>query len=179
MNMPVNGSGGSIKGLELSAVFPFEMIAKPLSGFGMQASYSNTSSAIDLSTAGFNLDGVDAAKKSTIELPGLSKRVSNLVVYYEKDGFGARVAQRSRSDFVGEVTNFAGDRQLTYIKGESIVDLQLSYNLKLAGKQNLSILFQGINMTNAKFERYREEPSNVIESVKYGKTFLIGLSYKM
>lgn len=179
MNMPVNGSGGSIKGLELAAVFPFEMIAKPLSGFGMQASYSNTSSAIDLSTAGFNLDGVDAAKKSTIELPGLSKRVSNLVVYYEKDGFGARVAQRSRSDFVGEVTNFAGDRQLTYIKGESIVDLQLSYNLKLAGRQNLSILFQGINMTNAKFERYREEPSNVIESVKYGKTFLIGLSYKM
>ena len=42
-------------------------------------------------------------------LPGLSKYVSNITVYYERYGFSARVNQRKRSHFVGETRGFGAD----------------------------------------------------------------------
>src|SRR3546814_13388247 len=53
---------------------------------------------------------------TNIPLPGLSKNVSNITVYYEKNGFETRVSQRRRSDFVGEIGNFANDRTLRYVE---------------------------------------------------------------
>jgi iron complex outermembrane receptor protein len=108
----------------------------------------------------------------------LSKVVSSLAVYYEANGFSARVAQRRRSAFVGEVTNFAGDRQLTYIDGEAINDLQLGYEFQSGPAKGLSIMFQANNLSNAQFVRYKDVPTNIIEKTTYGKTYLFGLNYK-
>jgi len=173
---PVNGSGGSIRGVELSASLPLDVIAKPLSGFGLQVNHSDTSSSINLATAGLNTDGIAT---SSIPLPGLSKRVTNVTVYYEKSGFGFRVAQRSRSDFIGEVSDFTGDRKLTYVKGEAVMDAQLSYEVQRGMLKGLSVLFQASNINNAEFVRYRDTPSNVVERVKYGKSYLLGVNYKL
>jgi iron complex outermembrane receptor protein len=176
INRPENGSGGNLRGIELAASLPLNMFTPVLDGFGVYASYSNTSSSIKLPTAGFNVNDVQT---SSIPLPGLSKRVSNIAAYYEKHGFGVRVAQRSRSDFVGEITDFTGDRQLTYIKGERVMDVQLSYELQSGPLKGLSFLFQGYNVNDAEFVRYRDTPSNEIQRVKYGRTYLLGLNYKL
>ena len=172
---PFNGSGGSIKGIELSASLPFNLLAKQLDGFGTVATYSNTSSSVNLPTSGVSNDGITTG---TIPLPGLSKVVSSLAVYYEANGFSARVAQRRRSAFVGEVTNFAGDRQLTYIDGEAINDLQLGYEFQSGPAKGLSIMFQANNLSNAQFVRYKDVPTNIIEKTTYGKTYLFGMNYK-
>jgi len=173
---PVNGSGGTIKGIELSASLPFNMLTPMLDGFGVQATYSDTSSSINLRTAGVAVDNITSAE---IPLPGLSKRVSNLTFYYEKYGFSARVAQRQRSAFVGEVADFAGDRRLTFIKAEKIVDLQLGYEIQSGPAKGLSLLFQANNLTDAEFVRFKDIVSNEVERVKYGKTYLFGLNYKL
>jgi iron complex outermembrane receptor protein len=89
------------------------------------------------------------------------------------------VAQRQRSDFLGEITDFQDNRQLTFIKGESITDLQLGYEFQRGFLKGLSVLFQAGNLTNAEFQRYKETPANVIERVKYGKTYLFGVNYKL
>jgi hypothetical protein len=34
-------------------------------------------------------------------------------------------------------------------------------------------------MTNAEFKRYSNTPDNVVERVKYGKTYTLGLNYKL
>ena len=52
-----------------------------------------------------------------IDLPGLSKRVYNFTAYYENNGFEARISQRRRSDFIGEIGNFNGARSLRYVVG--------------------------------------------------------------
>ena len=39
-------------------------------------------------------------------IPGLSTKVINSTLYYEKYGFSARVSNRYRDEFVGEVPNF-------------------------------------------------------------------------
>ncbi len=172
---PFNGSGGHLSGVELSASLPLNLVSSMLDGFGVQASYSDTSSSVNLPTSGLSVDNITTNK---IPLPGLSKQVSTLTLYYEKNGFSTRVAQRQRSAFVGEVSSFTGDRQLTYIKGETVVDLQLGYELQSGFAKGLTILAQGNNMTNAEFVRYKDVPTNILERSKYGKTYLFGLNYK-
>ena len=172
---PFNGTGGHLSGIELSASLPLNIVAKMLDGFGVQASYSDTSSSVNLPTSGLSVDQISTG---TIPLPGLSKQVSTLTLYYEKRGFSARVAQRNRSAFVGEVSSFTGDRQLTYIKGESVVDMQIGYEFQSGFAKGLSILLQGNNLTNAEFVRYKDVPTNIIERSQYGRTYLLGLNYK-
>lgn len=176
LNQPVNGSGGNIQGVELTASVPFNLFTKALDGFGVQASYSHTSSSISLPASAFAVDGVAT---DNIPLPGLSRDVANLAVYFEKWGFSARVAARHRSNFVGEVADFAGDRRLTYVKAETITDLQLGYELQSGPAKGLSILFQANNVTDTPYIRYRDTPDNEIERKKFGKTYLLGLNYKL
>jgi len=102
-----------------------------------------------------------------------------LTFYYEKGGFSARVASRFRSDFVGEVADFAGDRRLTYIKSETITDLQLSYEFQGGPAKGLSLLLQANNLTDTPYVRYRDTYANEIERKKFGKTYLFGLNYKL
>lgn len=172
---PYNGSGGTVKGIELAASLPFNLIAKPLDGFGVTGSFSSTSSSVELPTSGVVTDNITTG---SIPLPGLSKLVSSLTFYYEKNGFSARVAQRRRSAFVGEVTGFTGDRQLTYIDGEAITDLQLGYEFQSGPAKGLSFLFQANNLSNAEFVRYKDVPTNVVERTTYGKTYMFGMTYK-
>ena len=176
LTKPVNGSGGNIKGVELTGSFPLGMLVKPLDGFGVQLTYSDTSSSINPPTSGFSTNDVGVSK---LPLPGLSRQVTNLQFYYEKHGLQVRVAQRQRSDFLGEISDFQDNRQLTFIKGESIVDFQVGYELQSGFLKGLSVLFQANNLGNAEFKRYKEVPSNVIETVKYGKTYLMGINYKL
>jgi iron complex outermembrane receptor protein len=165
---PQNGTGGSIHGIELSASIPFGMAVDFLDGFGAQASYAHTDSAIK-----------PFGNNDTSPLPGLSKQTSNLTLYYEKYGFSARVSQRTRSDFLGEIIGFASTRRFQYIKAEKEVDLQLGYDFQSGPLKGASLLLQVNNANNAKYQEYQDRPDNITSSVKYGSTVLLGLNYKM
>lgn len=168
----VNGKGGSISGIELSGSLPLDMLWKPLSGFGLVASYSNTDSSMtppDITDGG----------SGRMELPGLSKEVSSLTAYYENGGFQVRFSQRQRSDFVGERRTNNYDRQLVYIKGETISDAQIGYEFQSGWLKGLGVLLQGYNLNNAKYKRYVETSNNVVETVNVGTTYLLGINYKL
>lgn len=178
-SQPRNGSGGSIKGVELTANFPLNMVASVLDGFGFFVSHSDTSSSVNIPTSGVATDSVATA---SIPLPGLSKKVTNYAVYFEKWGFSARVAARKRSDFVGEVADFAGDRRLTYIKGETITDMQIGYEIQSGFLKGLAIRGEVSNADNTPFIRFREgDPSSIanqVENKRDGKFYQVGLNYK-
>ncbi|MEN9544471.1 MAG: Vitamin transporter BtuB, partial [Pseudomonadota bacterium] len=176
LTTPVNGSGGRVNGIELAGSLPFGMLADFLNGFGVQASYARTDSSVKIPTSGVVTDNIT---NPNIPLPGLSKNSSNIVVYFEHSGFSARVGQRYRSDFIGEVSSFTGDRQLTWVKGEKVVDAQVGYEFQDGYLKGLSLLFQAQNLGNEPFVRYRDVPANEMERVKFGKTYLFGLNYKL
>ena len=52
------------------------------------------------------------------KLPGLSGVVGNLTVFYEKNGFSARVSERYRSAYRGEVTGLFAQRAFSEILAE-------------------------------------------------------------
>ncbi len=171
---PMNGQGGSISGFELTANAPFDLVSTALTGFGAYINHSNTHSSVSIPNAA----GGSAAK---MDLPGLSKQVTNLSVYYEAGGFSARIGQRTRSDFIGEFTDNQYERQLTYIRGERIVDMQVGYEFKSGPAKGLSLTFQANNLTDAVFQKYivnADGSQQTTESAKYGKTYMLGANYK-
>jgi iron complex outermembrane receptor protein len=165
---PQNGAGGTIHGVELSASLPFSMAADFLDGFGATASYARTGSAIK-----------PFGDSSTSPLPGLSRQTSNLTLYYEKGGLSARVSQRARSDFLGEIIGFASTRRFQFIKAERVVDLQLGYEFQTGTLKGASLLLQVNNANNAKYQEYQDTPDNITSTTKYGSTVLFGLNYKL
>jgi TonB-dependent receptor len=167
---PYNGNGGTLKGLELSASLPLNMVSKSLDGFGVSASATFSDSNITIDDNG--------GLGTNITLPGLSKRVSNLTVYYEKNGFETRVSQRKRSDFIGEIGNFAADRSLRYVVGESVVDFQIGYNFNEGSMKGLGLLLQVNNIGNEGYQTYGGSKDKPLEFQKYGRTILAGASYK-
>jgi iron complex outermembrane recepter protein len=172
---PFNGQGGTLRGLELTASLPFDMFAPALEGFGVVASASFNDSSIQIRDP----DSASSVGDGDIDLPGLSKRVYNVTVYYENQGFEARIGQRRRADFIGEIGNFAGNRTLRYVVGENITDAQISYAFgDGSGLKGLSLLLQASNLTNSAYETYAGTRDRPLEYIKWGRTILLGASYK-
>ncbi|WP_368565909.1 TonB-dependent receptor [Pseudoxanthomonas sp. UTMC 1351] len=172
---PANGKGGTLQGLELTASLPLDLFWEPLAGFGVVASASFSDSNIKIRDP----ESASSVGSGDISLPGLSDRVYNLTAYYERSGFEARVSQRKRSDFIGEIGNFNGNRSLRYVVGEEITDAQVSYTFAddsaLAG---LSVLFQVSNLTDESYRTYAESKDRPLEYIEWGRTYLVGVNYK-
>ena len=168
---PYNGNGGNLKGVELSASMPLNMLSKALDGFGVTASTTYTDSKIAIEDPSGSIG-------QNIPLPGLSKRVSNLTAYYEKNGFETRISQRRRSDFVGEIGNFSNDRALRYVVGENVIDFQIGYSFETGSLKGLGLVLQVNNLRNAAYETYNGDRAQQLEYSKYGRTVLAGMNYK-
>ncbi|HEY9107915.1 MAG TPA: TonB-dependent receptor, partial [Roseateles sp.] len=171
---PFNGKGGKLNGVELAASVPLELVSPALKGFGIQASASFTHSGIKVQDP----ESASSVGGGDIALPGLSKQVYNLTAYYEANGFEARVSQRRRSDFIGEIGNFNGSRTLRYVVGENITDVQVGYNFNEGSFKGLGLLFQVQNLTNAAYKTYAGTKDRPLEYIKWGRTFLLGANYK-
>lgn len=168
---PFNGSGGSVKGIELAVSLPFRLISSNLDGFGVTAGTSFNDSAILVKDESGKVEG-------DLPLPGLSKRVSNVTVYYEKAGFSTRLSQRMRSDFVGEIKTYDGTRALKYVLGENITDFQVGYNFETGSLKGLGLLLQVNNLTDAVYQTYSGTPDKILDYVRYGRTLMLGATYK-
>lgn len=172
---PFNGKGGTLRGVELTASLPLELIFAPLQGFGIQASATFNDSDVKIRDP----ESASSVGDGEISLPGLSKRVYNLTAYYEHKGFEARVSQRRRSDFIGEIGNFNGNRTLRYVVGENITDAQISYNFSEASSlSGLTLLLQASNLSNSPYRTYAETKDRPLEYIEWGGTFVLGVNYK-
>ena len=175
---PVNGEGGNLKGLELSLSLTGELFADALSGFGAILSISQTESDITIEDPPNN-QFTGGNGLGNIPLPGLSETVWNATLYYEKAGFSARVATRSRSEYIGEVTNFANDRAFKYVKGDQITDAQLGYAFQSGTLEGLSILFQVNNISNEPYIAYSVSEARQQDFQEYGRQYLLGVNYRV
>jgi iron complex outermembrane recepter protein len=167
---PTNGDGGTINGLEYSLSLPFDLLSDYLYGFGMVASYADTRSSIQPLGPGTDQP-----------LPGLSRYVSNITLYYENHGFSTRVSRRSRSAFIGEVQGFGADRETRYIEGEKLIDFQASYDFGPGRLDGLTVLLQVNNVTNESYREFFRDPGTPDRPRsynEYGRTVLLGAIYK-
>lgn len=169
-SVPANGSGGSIKGAEITLSLPGEQFTDALEGFGMILSGSYTESSIQ----------PDPGNPSQ-PIPGLSKHVVNGTLYYEKGGFAARVSTRYRSEYRGDIATF-GPRgaQFRNLQPETVVDAQISYSWKDGPLEGLTVTLQGYNLTDEPlFATEGDQDTRLVKDYhRWGRQFSIGASYK-
>lgn len=170
-----NGTGGYVRGVEVSGQFDGNLLSDKLDGFGFLGSFSWTDTSI-------KPDGPGTAMTAT--LPGLSKAVADATLFYEKDGFSVRVAEKYRSDFRGEINSLFGNRSFERILGEMQTDFQMSYDFQSGSLDGLSILFQVNNLTNTAYRTVQDSlfaggSRQPKEYDLYGRQILLGLNYKL
>jgi iron complex outermembrane recepter protein len=169
INVPINGDGGSLYGVELAGTLPFDTFTSALDGFGVTGGVSYTKTKIQ-PTPG-------AAAE---DLPGYSKWVANGTAYYEKGGFNLRGSVRYRSTFIGEVSGFSALRVRRRAAAETIVDGQIGYDFQEGSAMHgLSLYIQGQNLTDEPFVTANPgDARQVIDYQSYGRRFLAGFTYK-
>ncbi len=103
-------------------------------------------------------------------MPGLSKWVANGTLYYQHDGFEARISDNYRSSFLGEVSGISATRIEQTIKGGSSYDAQVSYSFDSGALKGLTLIAQGSNLSNKTFVTYQNnDPRQVQTWESYGR----------
>jgi iron complex outermembrane receptor protein len=167
-NVFVNGEGGRISGVEFAWSATGEIFTDALRDWGLIFNASYTDSRVRA-----NPDD------DPIDLPGLSKTVANLTLYYENQNFSARINGRYRDDFLGEVSGFGDGRNLRLVKAETIVDAQVGWTFTGDNWTNgLTLYAQIFNLTDEPFTTFNEGDSRqVIDYQRYGVSYLVGATY--
>jgi iron complex outermembrane recepter protein len=163
-----NGHGGSVRGLELTASLPGETFTPVLEGFGMIVS------------AAWNRSAINPTGQKVEPLPGLSPRVINSTLYYEKYGFSVRVSNRYRGEELGEVPQFDSSLTKKIVKSESLIDAQIGYEFMEGTLKGLTLNLSGTNLTNTPFVLYDvgTPAFNVLKYEKYGAVYAGTISYR-
>lgn len=178
----VNGSGGTLRGLELSASAPLSVLAEPLRAFGVSTSYSNTSSSVNLPVGllGANPNQPLGTSTQRIPLPGLSKGNTKFMLYYDQSGLQASVAMNRRTTYVGSVANDAvgGYPTLRYIQGSAWVSAQIGYELQSGYLKGLSVRFEGNNLNKPVYRQLKADGVTVDSEIKTGAAYALRVGYK-
>jgi len=180
ITLPANGNGGSVKGLEFSGALDFGQFADLMKGFGVQGSLSLTKSNLNPTTS--------TDPKQKVRIPGLSGTVYNVTGYYERGGFQARISQRYRSAFKGEVVQLFATRGFTEILADKQVDAQIGYTFQEGPLENLGVLVQVNNLTNSPYRTRlgldeggtkTQNGGSLPETYEeYGRQILFGVNYR-
>jgi iron complex outermembrane recepter protein len=172
-SIPQNGPGGRIGGVETAFALPLDMLWSPLAGFGFNVNASFTETNLELGAASAG------GGNSTMPVPGYSKWTGSATLYYEKRGFGARVAATKRSSYLSEVWGYNQGREFFMSSGEGILAAQLSYDFSEGSLTGLSLFLSGENLNNEPFRTYQgTQQSLPLRYEQYGARYFLGGTYK-
>jgi iron complex outermembrane recepter protein len=138
---PVNFADGKITGIEGTIRVNFGDLSSALDGFG--GFYSITYADAEVQNQNFN----------PLPIPGYSDLTWSGDIFYEKNGFRAKLAARYRAGFLSEVQNFDGSLSGAQAQSETILDAQIGYTFDKPGSflNGVGILAEVFNMTNEPF----------------------------
>jgi TonB-dependent receptor len=182
---PINGSGASLKGVEVALQMPFTFLPGFLSRFGGIANATFIKSSATYTTPGPIANAcvggaigcalgpnVPVTRRET--LFGLSKRAFNATLYYEDAKFSARGSVSYRSPYI-DGTSGTGNIFEGY---NSTINVDASVRYKLTDWIELSV--EGINLTDDYRDRYTDVDTNRnYEQLHFGRTFQIGARVKL
>ncbi len=176
INTTVNGTGASLKGMEVSLQAPFTFLPGFLSRFGGIVNATFVQSDADYTVSGPAIvpNGALVSATRTSTLFGLSKRSYNGTLYYEDSKFSARVSASYRSGYI-DANSGTGNVFEGY---NSTVNVDASVRYKLTDWVEVSV--EGVNLTDEYRSRYTDVDANRnYEYNHFGRTILVGARFKM
>lgn len=168
VSRPVNAAGGKLTGIEVGYQQVFAFLPKPLDGFGIvaNATFADSSSMVDL--------GRGPRKAS---LQGATEVSYNLIGYYERERFSARVAYSYRGDQVTSYVDWYTAANLFAVQTDAArkqVDVSLRYDVS----DSVSVTIDGLNILSEDFYSYTVEPSMNRLRNEQGSIWMLGVRAK-
>jgi iron complex outermembrane receptor protein len=176
ISQPTNGTGATLKGVEIAVQAPFSFLPGILKNFGGIANVTFVnSSAVYGQTPPSVVPGVSpVAQPFSGTLVNVSKRAYNLTIYYEDDKFSARASYSYRSPYA-DSTGTTGNIFQGFNATRS-VDASTRYKIN----DMVEVSLEGTNLTDAYRDRYVDTPTNrIYEYNHFGRTISIGARFKM
>ncbi|RYD18968.1 MAG: TonB-dependent receptor, partial [Lysobacteraceae bacterium] len=174
----INGGKGYIMGIEgaiQQQLDPFTAdLGLPdwMGGFGVQLNATINKSRADTPATG-------AIPSRKVRLPGASDAIYNLIAYYEKYGFSARVSYQNRSawlDAIGAVDTIGG--VVRGVDGGDFYwakDNELDASVRYAINGNVEIYGDFANLLNGPGRRYVGSSAYTIEHETFGRRYTGGV----
>jgi len=161
----VNGPSAAVYGIEAAIQHVFGK-----SGFGAQVNgtvvgtnkpYDKTNTAI-----------------SNFAVTGLADSV-NAVAFFDKYGFQARVAVNWRADYLDhfgqQQNNSAFGSEPTFVNANTQVDFSSSYDVN----KHLNVYFEALNLNNSTYSTHGRFKEQLLDVVKFGRSFTFGVHLKL
>ena len=147
IDRPINGNGGTIYGIELN------LQQELFYGFGLIANYTYVEG-----------DRTEAITGKKIAIPGHSKHSTNLTSYFENDWLSTRLSYNFRTKFATGV-------------GEEITDDygQWDFNISFTITESVSLVFEGINLTDEIIYTYDRNQYAPVGIYKNGRRYYAGV----
>ena len=173
-NFMAEAGSGSVKGLELQASVPFYLFSDLLDGFGLIGSATFLDGEIS--------DVNEQGERVTADIPGLSERIYQTTLYYEKNGFEARISGRYRDKYATEFYGLSMALTPTTDQGAEIWDAQIGYDFGAAGHHRLdglSVTLQAQNLTNETTVSVADDDSRRVNTYqRFGANYMLGVNYR-
>jgi iron complex outermembrane receptor protein len=160
---PYNGTGGTLKGVELQYQQPFTFLPDRFRGFGFIGNFTYVDSSVNYGTA---------AAPDYNKLTGQSKTTSNATLYYERDKFSARVSAARRSGFLTGYPGSNGNSE-GGTHGSTFYDFSTSYKVR----DNLTVTLEGINLSDEYTDAYVDVADRVSDYRHTGREILLGVRW--
>ena len=163
-----NGQNGRLYGAEFNYQQKFSFLPAPFDGFGFQGNLTLLGGKFDAQfvspTTGLSV------LRSGIAFPGMSKRILNASMFYEKHGISARVSYQKRSDWLDTIGGLgAGESR----QGYENLDVSLRYQIN----ETFTIFVDAANLTNAKYIAYEGTKDRPSEVEQIGSRYLFGIRF--
>lgn len=163
LSAPANTGEGEIQGVELAYQQVLDFLPAPFDGLGVQANYTYVDSQVEVSENG---------KLVSQPVSGLSEHSYNLVAFYEKNGFAARLGYNWRDDYLAG--NGVGDVADHYIDEFGTLDMNVSYEII----DDTRLSFEAVNITDESIYGYHDNSSRPGSIDHYGSRYALGISTK-
>nr|WP_298721152.1 TonB-dependent receptor [uncultured Steroidobacter sp.] len=161
----VQGEGGTLEGVELSAKHAFSDLPGIWSNFGVDANYTYSPSD----------SGRTDIAGNKLPFPSNSKHQTNFVLWFESDRLQARIAHNYRSKRAEAFNQVWGAEGLTlYQSSTSYIDASVSYDIT----PSFTAYLQGLNLTNEYENYYFQWESQKAYQFGYERRFIAGLRGK-
>ncbi len=163
LSTSVNGPSAQVRGLEVAWQHLFGE-----TGFGVQANATFVDTdkpydAHDLTTSGFAVTGLANS--------------ANLVAFYDKRGFQARIAVNWRDEYLdhfGQTQNVSQfGTEPTFVNSSTNVDVSTSYDIN----KHFTVYLEGLNLTNQTLTSHGRFKDQILDLYDYGQRWTLGVRY--
>lgn len=159
---PVNGDQARIFGFELVGQRQLDFLPGFLSGLGVYANYTFTTSSSDVGA------------RTNVRFPGQSSHVWNAALTYDRGGFSARASLNYNSSFILRITD-----DPTF---DDYVDSRLQLDINVSQSfldRKMRVYCELINLTNQPRREYRGVTTLPINLEFYSWWMRLGVSYRL